>query len=190
MSRLGKMPILIPAGVTVNVDGLVNAGNHGTRVVVKGPKGELTADMRSEIDVKVEGSNVVTSIKQNSKNSGAYWGLTRALVANMIKGVTEGFQKQLELVGVGYRVKQNGSDGVTLSLGFSHPVEFKAEKGVTLEVGENQTIDVKGADKNMVGLTAAKIRKLKKPEPYKGKGIKYAGEVIRRKAGKAAKTAK
>ncbi len=182
MSRLGKMPVLIPAGVTVSVD--------GTKVVVKGPKGELTGDMRREIGVEVKDNTVVTTIKQDTKNATAYWGLTRALIANMVTGVTVGFQKQLELIGVGYRVKQNGADGVILTLGFSHPVDFKAEKGVTLEVGENQTIVVKGMDRSLVGLTAAKIHKLKKPEPYKGKGIKYTGEVIRRKAGKAAKTAK
>lgn len=182
MSRLGKMPIAIPAGVTVDVDGVT--------VIVKGSKGELRADMRREIDIKVIDGTVVTSVKHDGKNAPAYWGLTRALIANMVKGVTEGFQKQLELVGVGYRVKQNGSDAVTLSLGFSHPVEFKAPQGVALEVGENQTITVRGIDKSLVGLTAAKLHKLKKPEPYKGKGIKYAGEVIRRKAGKAAKTAK
>lgn len=182
MSRLGRMPIEIPSGVTVTIeDGVVD---------VKGPKGELKYTKRPEIDVKLDGNIITTSILKNTRDSVAYWGLTRATLANMVVGVTKGYEKHLELIGVGYRVKQNGQDGVIMNLGFSHQVDFKAPEGVLLEVGENQTITVKGFDKQLVGLTAARIRKIRKPEPYKGKGIKYADEVIRRKVGKAAKTAK
>jgi len=180
MSRIGRQIIEIPALVKVTI--------KDTEIEVQGPKGTLKMSTRPEIKVELQDGKLVASPKYESKNASAYWGLTRALLANMVKGVTEGFEKNLELIGVGYRVKQNGSEAVTLSLGFSHPVEFKAPEGITLTVGENQTINIKGADKQLVGLVAANIRKLKKPEPYKGKGIKYAGEVIRRKAGKAGKT--
>lgn len=178
MSRIGKMPIEIPAGITVTID--------GSKVVVKGPKAELTEVIRPEIKAKVEENHVVFTVGKNVKNASAYWGLARALVANMVKGVNDGFEKKLELVGVGYRAKPSGN-GVTLTVGFSHPVEFPAPEGIKIEVVDQQNIVIKGADKQLVGLTAAKIRKIRKPEPYKGKGIKYAGEVIRRKAGKSGK---
>lgn len=182
MSRLGKLDVKIPSGVNVSLENGV--------LTVKGPKGELKQQIRPEIAVKIEGDSINFSVAVQTKQSGAYWGMTRSLVANMIEGVTEGFVKNLELIGVGFRAKQEGPDIVSLTLGFSHPVKFKAPEGVKIEVGENQTLTIRGADKGLVGLAAAKIRKLRKPEPYKGKGIRYAGEVVRRKAGKAAKTAK
>lgn len=178
MSRIGKTPIEIPAGVTVEV--------NGNTVSVKGPKGELKIEFRPEIGVKVEEGKIITYVVSETKETNAYWGLTRSLIANMVKGVTKEFEKELELVGVGYRVKPSGN-GISLTVGFSHPVEFIPEKGITLEVDGNTKIIVKGVDKQLVGLTAAKIRKIRKPEPYKGKGIKYVTEVVRRKAGKAGK---
>lgn len=178
MSRIGKLPISIPAGVTVTVEKAV--------VKVKGPKGELTAKVRPEVAVTVEGDVAKIVTKIETKATSAYWGLTRALLANMIKGVTEGFEKKLELSGVGYRAKASGN-GITLTLGFSHPVEFPAPQGITFEVPDQTNIIIKGADKQLVGQTAAKIRTYRKPEPYKGKGIKYEGEVVRRKAGKSGK---
>lgn len=182
MSRLGNLPVKIPAGVTLEV--------KDSLVTVKGPKGELKLNKRPEIAVQVEGDEAKFSIAIDTKASSAFWGMTRSLVANMVEGVTDGFVKNLELIGVGYRVKQESPDAISLTLGFSHPVKIKAPEGVKFEVGENQTLAIKGIDKGLVGLTAAKIRKLRKPEPYKGKGIRYAGETVRRKAGKAAKSAK
>lgn len=182
MSRLGKLPIKIPAGVTFEI--------KDSSITVKGPKGELKLNVRPEVAVQVEGDEAKVSVAIDTKQSGAFWGMTRSLVANMVEGVTDGFNKNLELIGVGYRVKQEAPDTISLTLGFSHPVRIKAPEGVKFEVGENQTLTVKGMDKDLVGLTAAKIRKLRKPEPYKGKGIRYAGEKVRRKAGKAAKSAK
>ena len=178
MSRIGRNPILIPQGVTVTVDNSV--------VKVKGPKGELSVDLRPEITAKVEDSTLTVTPKIETKDTSAFWGLTRALIANMVKGVSEGFEKKLELVGVGYRAKAS-SGGVSLTLGFSHPVEFLAPQGIVFEVPDTQNISIKGADKQLVGQTAAKIRALRKPEPYKGKGIKYFGEKVRRKAGKSGK---
>ncbi len=179
MSRIGKLPLQLPAGVTVEI--------NGSAVKVQGPKGSLSIDIRPEISVKNENGVVTCFVSKETKFSGAYWGLTRALIANMVNGVTKGFEKKLELVGVGYRAKQNGNDGVILTVGFSHPVEFKAPQGVEIKVEDNTHITISGIDRQLVGLTAANIRKIRKPEPYKGKGIKYAGEVIRRKAGKAGK---
>lgn len=178
MSRLGKKEILIPAGVTVEL--------KGSTINVKGPKGELNYDFRPEIAINVNDGVIVTSVKHATKSSSAYWGLVWALVSNMVLGVSEGFEKKLELVGVGYRVKQNGKN-VTITVGYSHPIEFPAPEGIALEVIDEKNITVKGIDKQLVGQTAAKIRSLRKPEPYKGKGIKYAGEVVRRKAGKTGK---
>lgn len=178
MSRIGKKPILIPAGVTVTF-------NDG-QISVKGPKGEVAFSIRREIDVKIENGTLSASIKRETKNSNAYWGLTRALIANAIKGVFEGFEKKLELVGVGYRAKLEGAN-LSLTLGFSHPVEVKPPVGIKFDVADTQNILITGADRQLVGLTAAQIRKLRKPEPYKGKGIRYAGEVVRRKAGKSGK---
>ena len=178
MSRIGKMPIAIPDGVVVEVlDGVV---------VVKGPKGELKQELRPEVVVKVKDGIVTVSATAETKKVKAFWGMTRALIANMIEGVTKGYEKKLELVGVGYRVSKSG-EGISLSLGFSHPVEYTPPQGVTLEVVDNKNITITGIGKQEVGLAAAKIRSFRKPEPYKGKGIKYLDEVVRRKPGKAGK---
>ena len=178
MSRIGRNPITIPAGVDVEV--------NGSKVVVKGPKGELSLDCRPEVKVVKTDDILEVSVKVKVKGSSSYWGLTRALIQNMIKGVTEGFEKKLELVGVGYRVTSS-ADGVSLTLGYSHPVEFRTPEGIELEVVDNKNITVKGIDRQLVGQTAAQIRSLRKPEPYKGKGIRYADEVIKIKPGKAGK---
>ena len=182
MSRLGKKPIEIPAGVTVQIT--------GAAVKVTGPKGVLNMDVRPEIEAKVEGTSVITLPKGDTRRSFMFWGLTRALIASMVEGVSKGYEKKLELVGVGFRAKLNSPTFITLSLGFSHPVEIKAPEGITFDVVDNTNIFIRGYDKYVVGQVAANIRKLKKPEPYKGKGIKYAGEVVRRKAGKAGKAEK
>ncbi|HLD50829.1 50S ribosomal protein L6 [candidate division WWE3 bacterium RIFOXYC1_FULL_40_10] len=180
MSRIGRLPIKIPTEVKISIDGQV--------VSVKGPKGDLTLTLRPEIKVENREGSLVLSVAIESKNSPAYWGLYRALLNSMVEGVTRGYTKKLELIGVGYRAKQSGNDGVSLTLGFSHPIEFKAPAGVTIKVEDNQHVIIEGADKQKVGEVAATLRKYKKPEPYKGKGIKYENEVVRRKAGKAAKT--
>lgn len=179
MSRIGRKLIEIPQGVTVEV--------NGREVVVKGPKGLLTCKFEREIGVKVEENKVKVEVLGETKRSTALWGLTRALIANMVKGVTEGFEKKLELVGVGYRAKQVSPSEITLTVGFSHQVDFKAPEGIQLTVVDNTHITITGADKQLVGMVAANIRKIRKPEPYKGKGIRYEGEVVRRKAGKAGK---
>lgn len=181
MSRIGRSQIQIPESVTV-------AYSNGV-VTVKGEKGELSYETRPEINVDVGDNTIETSIKIESRQSNAYWGLTRALISNMIEGVSKGFEKKLELVGVGYRVKPIDKSKVSLAVGYSHPVEFEAPEGITLDVVDNKNITVSGINKQLVGLTAARIRKVRKPEPYKGKGIKYIDEVIRRKPGKAGKVA-
>lgn len=178
MSRIGKTPILIPEGVTVSID--------GNKVVVKGEKGELECEVRPEIKVVLEDNNVVLEEKIKTDNSNAYWGLSRALIANMVEGVTKGFEKRLKIVGVGYRASQKGN-GASISIGYSHQVDFDPPEGVKINVEDTQTIVVSGFDKHLVGLTAAKIRDIRSPEPYKGKGIQYEGESIRRKAGKSGK---
>lgn len=178
MSRIGKKIIQIPAGVTISLDKDV--------VTVKGPKGSLNITLRPEIGVELGDGTASVVVKRETKESPAFWGLTRALIANMVLGVTEGFEKKLELVGVGYRAKQAGT-GISLSVGFSHPVEFPAPEGIQLTVEDTTNIIIRGMNKQLVGLTAAQIRKVREPEPYKGKGIKYSDEVIRRKAGKSAK---
>lgn len=179
MSRIGRKIIEIPSGVTVTIT--------GSQVTVKGSKSELSVTVPAEITVSLEGNAVKVAAKDSLKRLFPYWGLTRALISNMVDGVTKGFEKKLEISGVGYRAKQSGSDGVTISAGFSDPVEFKAPKGIEIEVPDQNTIIIKGADKHMVGQTAANIRKIRPPEPYKGKGIKYSYETVRRKAGKAGK---
>jgi large subunit ribosomal protein L6 len=179
MSRIGKKPIEIPAGVKVALNNDV--------ITVTGPKGELKTTLMPDIEVKSTDEEIICTVRIPSKKVSAYWGLTRSLIANMVEGVTKGFSKKLELVGVGYRAKQNGT-GASISVGYSNPVEFPAPKGVEIKVEDNTNITISGIDKQLVGEVAAKIRKIRKPEPYKGKGIKYAGEVIRRKAGKAGKT--
>jgi large subunit ribosomal protein L6 len=178
MSRIGRLPIDIPAGVDVTVDGLA--------VTVKGPKGELALTVASPIEVKVEDNQVLVTRPDDERESRSLHGLTRSLIANQIIGVTQGYSKGLEIVGTGYRVAQKGSS-VEFALGFSHPVTVEPPAGITLTVEGNNKITVAGIDKQAVGETAANIRKIKKPEPYKGKGIRYAGEVVRRKAGKAGK---
>lgn len=179
MSRIGKQPIIIPAGVTVIV--------NGRNITVKGALGEMSFECRPEIKIEYAENTVKVSVVLETHESMALWGTTRALIANMVQGVTKGYEKRLELIGVGYRAKQMGPDGVSVNAGYSHPVEFKAPKGVTIEVPDNTTIIIKGYDKNLVGLAAANIRKIRKPEPYKGKGIKYSDEIVRRKAGKTSK---
>ena len=178
MSRIGKMPIALPDGVTVEID--------NQTIKVKGPKGELVQTMEPEIGARLEDNQIVVEIKQKTKRSAAMWGLYRSLFANMVTGVTEGYTKNLEMSGVGHRAAMQGSN-LQLSVGFSHPVIMTPPAGVTYTVTENTKISVSGINKQIVGEAAAKIRAVKPPEPYKGKGIKYAGEVIRRKAGKAAK---
>ncbi len=182
MSRIGRMPIAIPAGVTVDV-----AENN--KVTVKGPKGTLERVLPEEMDIKVEGESVVVSRPNDLKKMKSLHGLTRTLIANMVKGVTEGYEKVLEINGVGYRAQKQGKK-LVLSLGYSHPVEMEDPEGLETVVevvnGTNK-ITVKGIDKEKVGQFAAEIRDKRRPEPYKGKGIKYADEVIRRKVGKTGK---
>jgi len=179
MSRIGKKLIEIPNGVTVHI--------NGSTVVVKGEKGQLTVEVPDEITASLDGNFVKITAKDSLKRLFPLWGLARALINNMVFGVSKGYEKKLEINGVGYRAKQSGFDGVSVSAGFSHPVEFKAPKGIEIQVPDQTTIIIKGADKHLVGQTAANIRKIRPPEPYKGKGIKYSTETIRRKAGKAGK---
>ncbi|MDY2903326.1 50S ribosomal protein L6 [Megasphaera sp. AM44-1BH] len=176
MSRVGRMPIDIPAGVTATLDGQV--------ITVKGPKGELTRTLHPDMKVTVQ-DNVITVERPNDeKNNRALHGLTRALIANMVKGVTEGFKKELEIVGVGYRAQMKGKK-LALTLGFSHPLELDAPEGITIECPSATQIVISGINNEHVGEFAAKIRGYRLPEPYKGKGIRYVGEHVRRKAGKA-----
>ena len=177
MSRIGKQPIPLAEKVEVTI-------KHG-RVTVRGPKGELTRLIHPSIEVTQQEQDIVVRPK-NSQGTSALWGLTRSLVFNMTKGVTEGFQKKLEIEGVGYKAQVQG-ETIVLSLGFSHPVEHAIPQGITINV-EGNAIEVSGIDKALVGQVAANIRASKKPEPYKGKGIHYVGEHIRRKAGKKAAT--
>ena len=178
MSRIGRMPIEIPAGVTVTYD------NH--HMNVKGPKGELSRDLHPDMIITVEGNTITVTRPSDDKNHRSLHGLTRALVANMVTGVAEGFTKTLEINGVGYRAAKQGNK-LALTLGFSHPVEMEDPEGLTVEVPNQTELIVKGIDKQLVGNYAAKIRDWRKPEPYKGKGIRYAGEVVRRKEGKTGK---
>ena len=178
MSRIGKMPIAIPAGVTVEI-----AENN--KVTVKGPKGTLERVLPSEMDIKMEGSEIVVSRPNDLKKMKSLHGLTRTLINNMVIGVTEGYEKKLEVNGVGYRAQKQGKK-LVLSLGYSHPVEMEDPEGLESKVDGNKII-VSGIDKEKVGQYAAEIRAKRAPEPYKGKGIKYADEVIRRKVGKTGK---
>jgi len=177
MSRIGKLPIQIPSGVTITVDSDV--------INVEGPKGKLVVPHLSDVTVSVEDGNAVVTRKSDEKVSKSQHGLQRALLNNAVDGVTKAFEKKLEVNGVGFRVNGGGQE-IEMALGFSHPVKYQAEDGVQLTVNKME-ITVSGIDKQKVGQTAAEIRALKKPEPYKGKGIKYADEVILRKAGKAGK---
>ncbi|NLB46543.1 MAG: 50S ribosomal protein L6 [Microbacteriaceae bacterium] len=178
MSRIGKLPITVPGGVDVKID--------GQQVSVKGPKGELSLVVPEPIRVALDEGTVLVTRPNDERDSRALHGLVRTLIFNDIVGVTEGYSKQLEVVGTGYRVQQKGAN-LELALGFSHPVVFDAPEGITLAVEGNTKITVTGISKQAVGEAAANIRKLKKPEPYKGKGIRYEGENVRRKAGKAGK---
>jgi large subunit ribosomal protein L6 len=177
MSRIGKLPIEIPSGVTITVDSGV--------VTVKGPKGELSQFITPDVTVKVEDGSVVVTRRDDSKPAKSQHGLMRALINNMVTGVTKSFEKKLEVNGVGFRVNGGGQE-IEMSLGFSHPVKYRAPEGVQLTVNKME-ITVAGISKQQVGQVAAEIRSLKKPEPYKGKGIKYADETILRKAGKTGK---
>ena len=178
MSRIGRLPITVPAGVEVKVDGSV--------VSVKGSKGELSHSVASPIQVSLEESTITVSRPNDEREARSLHGLTRTLISNMIVGVTEGYKKNLEIVGTGYRVQAKGSD-LEFALGYSHPVAVKAPEGITLTVDSPTKVSVSGINKQQVGEVAANIRKLRRPDPYKGKGIRYAGEVIRRKVGKAGK---
>ena len=179
MSRVGNSPIPIPTGVAVTVDDTV--------VTVTGPKGTLTHQVPEVISVRQEGEELLVGRGDDERDSRALHGLTRALINNMVVGVNEGYRKDLEIVGVGYRATAQGPGQLELQLGFSHPVSVTAPEGVTFEVPTQTAIRVLGIDKQAVGQVAAQIRALRKPEPYKGKGIRYAGEYVRRKAGKAAR---
>lgn len=180
MSRIGKSPIKIPSGVKVDI--------LGQEISVEGPKGKLKQIIPGEIKADILENQVVFSVARQSKDSSALWGLSRSLVNNMVIGVSEGFAKKLEIEGVGYKAALSGKD-IVLNIGFSHPVTIKSPEGIEFKVEKNAII-ISGIDKYSVGQIAAKIRAKKKPEPYKGKGIRYAGEVVRRKAGKKAATAK
>ncbi len=176
MSRIGKQPIIIPSGVEVKID--------GDLIVVKGKKGELTQKLVPEVKIEIKDKIITLQELQKTKNSLALWGTFRALIFNMIEGVANGFRKKLIIEGIGYKAVLNGNK-LILSLGFSHPVEIEAPKGIEFKVEKN-TILVSGLDKQVVGQIAANIRIQKKPEPYKGKGIRYEGEIVRRKDGKKA----
>lgn len=175
MSRIGKKPVLVPKGVTATVS--------GTRITVKGPKGELARTMHPDMQLAVDGDRVVVARPSDEPRHKALHGLTRALIQNMVDGVTRGFAKTLELQGVGYKAEPKPY-GVNLVVGFSHQVPFHAPKGIKLTVDNNVLVKVEGPDKELVGQVAAEIRAVRPPEPYKGKGIRYQGEQVRRKAGK------
>ena len=180
MSRIGKLPIPVPSGVDVSVDERL--------VTVKGPKGTLTHTVVEPITVnRAEDGTVEVTRPNDERDSRSRHGLTRTLIANMVTGVTEGYEKKLEIVGVGYRVLSKGPTQLEFQLGYSHPITFNAPEGITFTVEGPTKLGVQGIDKQLVGETAANIRKLRKPEPYKGKGVRYAGEHIRRKVGKAGK---
>ena len=181
MSRIGKKPITIPAGVDVKI--------NGSEVTVKGPKGELKNTFNPEINIAIEGTEIIVTRPSDVKEHRSLHGLTRTLIANMVEGVTNGYTKELEVNGVGYRVQKQGKD-LVMNLGYSHQVIMPEIAGITIEVPAPNRIVISGADKQQVGQFAAEVREKRPPEPYKGKGIKYVGEYIRRKEGKAAKGAK
>jgi len=181
MSRIGKRPITIPAKVQVAID--------GTKVVVKGPKGELSRDLPTNVIVSQEGEILQVTRRDESRTSKQLHGLSRTLVANMVEGVSQGFQRRLEIQGVGYRAQVQGRN-LVLNMGYSHQVQIVPPEGIQFAVEGTTNVIVSGYDKEIVGNTAAKIRDVRPPEPYKGKGIRYAGEVVRRKAGKTGKSGK
>jgi len=179
VSRIGRTPVPVPSGVKVALD--------GRSVTVSGPRGSLSHEVAGEIPVRQEGEDLVVERPDDERRSRSLHGLTRTLVSNMVVGVTNGFAKDLEIVGVGYRVTPKSPTTLELALGYSHSITVEAPSGITFEAPSPTRITVRGNDKQAVGEVAAKIRKLRPPEPYKGKGVRYAGEVVRRKAGKAAK---
>ena len=179
MSRIGNNPIPLPSGVAVAIT--------GTALTVQGPKGELNIDLPEGIPARQDGDDLVVERPNDDQQSKALHGLARSLVNNMITGVSEGFRKDLEIIGVGYRCAAKGSNALELQLGFSHPVNYQAPDGIQFEVPDQQKISISGIDKQVVGQVAAEIRAFRKPEPYKGKGIRYVGEHVIRKAGKQAK---
>ena len=179
MSRIGKAPITVPSGVEVKI--------QGRQVAVKGPKGELDIEVPGDITVRQDGEVLLVERPDDERQNRALHGLTRSLVNNMVLGVTEGFSKELQIVGVGYRAAAKGTNALELQLGFSHPVNVEAPDGISFDVPEPTRIIVSGTDKQVVGQVAANIRSYRKPEPYKGKGVRYLGEHVVRKAGKAAK---
>lgn len=176
MSRIGKQPIALPSGVKVEI--------QGTHIKVTGSKGALERDIRPEIDVKQDGDRLIVTPRGTSKKVQAFWGMTRSLLNNMVVGVDKGFQKKLVVEGVGYRAKVERSI-LTLNVGYSNPVDFQLPDGIAADVDKNNVITLDGIDKELLGLTAARIRQIRKPEPYKGKGIRYVDEYIARKVGKA-----
>jgi len=181
MSRIGRMPIPMPEGVAVSI--------KGNRVTVRGPKGELSRSFDQDMSIALRDNHIIVTRPSDSKRHRAMHGLTRALLANMVTGVSEGFQKTLEIVGVGYRAEMQG-ETLVLSVGYSHPVQIEPPPGITFSVEKGyRSFIVEGIDKELVGEVAARIRAVRKPEPYKGKGIRYLGERVRRKAGKAGKIA-
>jgi large subunit ribosomal protein L6 len=179
MSRIGKQPITVPSGVDVTIS--------GPRVTVKGPKGQLEHEIVGGVSVERDGDTLTVARADDSRENRSLHGLQRSLINNMVVGVSTGFEKELEIVGVGYRAQAQGPDAIELALGFSHPVRVQAPEGVSFEVPQPTRIIVRGHDKQLVGQVAADIRKIRKPEPYKGKGVRYAGERVVRKAGKSAK---
>jgi large subunit ribosomal protein L6 len=181
MSRIGKKPVPLPKGVT--------AALVGQRITVQGPKGEISRLVHAELTVEVEGEQVLVRRPSDESRHKALHGLTRTLIANMVEGVTTGFKKTLEIQGVGYKAEPT-KDGVTLIVGYSHPVKYQAPKGVKISVDNNTVVKVEGVDKELVGQVAAELRAVRPPEPYKGKGVRYQGEQVRRKAGKTAQAAK
>ena len=175
MSRIGKKPVVLPAGVTAQIE--------GQTLTVKGPKGELAREVHPDLSVRVENGNIQVDRPSEEPRHKALHGLTRTLVANMVQGVTSGYQKVLEIQGVGYKAEPS-KDGVTVHVGYSHPVPYQAPQGITFAIEANTVIRISGADKELVGQVAAELRQIRPPEPYKGKGIRYQGERVRRKAGK------
>src|SRR6516162_766413 len=175
MSRIGKKAVSIPSGVTVTL--------QGQTVTVKGPKGQLAWTVSDEIEVKQEGAEITFAPRSDTQRAKGMWGLSRTLIANMVEGVTKGYEQTLELVGVGYRAAMKGQ-ALSMQLGFSHDVDIKPPEGVTFATPKQTEIRISGIDKQLVGETAARIRRIRPPEPYKGKGVRYAGEKVRRKEGK------
>lgn len=176
MSRVGKKPIIVPKEVEVRLDGEI--------LSVKGPKGELRRLIHPKVGLDINGSQITLSISDNTKESRSIFGLFRSLIANMVLGVTEGFKKSLELIGVGYKVEHSGNQ-LVFNLGYSNPIKYDIPKGIDVQLDQKSKIVLSGVDKELLGTVAAKIRSFRPPEPYKGKGVKYLGELVRRKAGKA-----